>query len=367
MVAVDASAGVPHRYTRDARTPGAGPKEPAMRTRRIALAVALLIGALAAAHPRDPALAGADDTRPPEAAAPDPLESALAAALDDERHAIAFYAAVIEKHGERRPFSNIIRAERRHADALLAQYERLGLTPPDDPWPAHDFDVPDDFAEVCDLAVVSEIRNARMYDDLMRTVDDGGVQRVFESLRRASIERHLRAFQRHSSGWETIEPDGLTERQRAQRERALDARDDMFASLLGELTGAMTDGGPDAAIEVCAARAPEIAAAAAKEHGVRIGRTSWKLRNPGNEPPVWAELLIDERPTEPVVLADRRGRLATLTPITVAAPCLKCHGPADELAPGVGAALERLYPDDRATGFREGDLRGWFWVEVPAD
>jgi hypothetical protein len=28
-------------------------------------------------------------------------------------------------------------------------------------------------------------------------------------------------------------------------------------------------------------------------------------------------------------------------------------------------ALAARYPDDRATGFAPGDLRGWFWVEVP--
>ncbi|MEM1451902.1 MAG: hypothetical protein AAF726_11860 [Planctomycetota bacterium] len=33
---------------------------------------------------------------------------------------------------------------------------------------------------------------------------------------------------------------------------------------------------------------------------------------------------------------------------------------------GVGKALARAYPDDLATGYTEGDVRGWFWVEVPS-
>jgi hypothetical protein len=36
--------------------------------------------------------------------------------------------------------------------------------------------------------------------------------------------------------------------------------------------------------------------------------------------------------------------------------CLRCHGPA--VAPEVLAAVRRLYPDDEAVGFGEGDIRG---------
>lgn len=42
-----------------------------------------------------------------------------------------------------------------------------------------------------------------------------------------------------------------------------------------------------------------------------------------------------------------------------------CHGPAGKLSPGVRSALEHRYPADRAAGFREGEIRGWYWVEVP--
>ena len=41
-----------------------------------------------------------------------------------------------------------------------------------------------------------------------------------------------------------------------------------------------------------------------------------------------------------------------------------------ELAVAVDEIAERiraLYPEDQATGFREGDLRGVFWVSYPAD
>jgi hypothetical protein len=42
-----------------------------------------------------------------------------------------------------------------------------------------------------------------------------------------------------------------------------------------------------------------------------------------------------------------------------------CHGPREMIADEVQTALSAHYPEDRAVGFSEGDLRGWFWIEVP--
>ncbi|HBD19390.1 MAG TPA: hypothetical protein DC063_04395 [Arenimonas sp.] len=49
--------------------------------------------------------------------------------------------------------------------------------------------------------------------------------------------------------------------------------------------------------------------------------------------------------------------------IRVEAACLMCHG--DNIAPEIATRLAEHYPQDRATGFREGDLRGLIWAEVP--
>jgi len=42
--------------------------------------------------------------------------------------------------------------------------------------------------------------------------------------------------------------------------------------------------------------------------------------------------------------------------------CLQCHGMEEDLAPDVVEQLTKLYPDDTATGFSQGDLRGAFVV-----
>jgi hypothetical protein len=53
----------------------------------------------------------------------------------------------------------------------------------------------------------------------------------------------------------------------------------------------------------------------------------------------------------------------------VEAPCLSCHGPREAIVPAVVSSLEARYPDDRATGYAAGDLRGALWAEaeVPAE
>jgi hypothetical protein len=54
-----------------------------------------------------------------------------------------------------------------------------------------------------------------------------------------------------------------------------------------------------------------------------------------------------------------------MRPIAHRAICSPCHGRDDQLTPKVRAELAERYPKDRATGFKDGDLRGWLWVEVP--
>lgn len=158
----------------------------------------------------------------------------------------------------------------------------------------------------------------------------------------------------------------LTDTQSAQLERANAARREMFGSLMGELNAALSEGDPASAISVCSEVAPSIAEHVGEEHGLRIGRTSFRLRNPANTPPSWAAEAVEQRIGTRMFFAHGDGRFGTLMPIRLMANCLMCHGSRDQLAPGVGEALDELYPDDRATGFTEGELRGWFWVEVPA-
>jgi hypothetical protein len=165
--------------------------------------------------------------------------------------------------------------------------------------------------------------------------------------------------------WTVVAEEQMTPEQRTQRDRALAAREAMFTSLKGRLMDVISSDGPGAAISVCSEEAPQIAERISREHGLAIGRTSFRLRNSDNTPPVWARQLVADRVAEPTFLA-QEGKLAALLPIRTQAPCLMCHGSEDTIPASVKEALSQHYPTDRATGFAEGDLRGWFNVEVPS-
>jgi len=167
------------------------------------------------------------------------------------------------------------------------------------------------------------------------------------------------------SGWTMVTGDELTEAQQAQQQRGVEAIQVMAGTLMGELTAALDEGGPDGAIEVCSMRAPEIAAAVSNEYGVVLGRTSQRLRNQSNLAPDWAEQLVKDEVAVPTWLVGPEGQIAGVLPIVTRAECGMCHGPREEIADEVIAKLDDLYPDDQATGFVEGDLRGWIWVEAP--
>jgi hypothetical protein len=153
-------------------------------------------------------------------------------------------------------------------------------------------------------------------------------------------------------------------------ELAVAHADAASAALAGELMAALTtaleEEGPAAAIRVCSELAPALAQRIGREQDVAIGRTSFRLRNQRNTAPDWARDAVQARGSEPLVFAHDDGRVARLRPIRLAAACLQCHGSAEQLAPGVDDALATLYPDDAATGFAEDEVRGYFWVEVPA-
>lgn len=166
------------------------------------------------------------------------------------------------------------------------------------------------------------------------------------------------------SAWKPVAQESMSDVQAAQRERALASREAMFTRLQDRLLEVIGSEDPAAAIVVCSEEAPQIAEDVSREHGVSIGRTSFRLRNPKNTPPAWAVPLVAKRVDEPAYLSDG-DRLAALLPIRLPAFCLMCHGPEDAIPPDVQEALARHYPDDRATGFQVGELRGWFWIEVP--
>lgn len=167
--------------------------------------------------------------------------------------------------------------------------------------------------------------------------------------------------------WEPIDEAVITIAQEAQRQKANAARTAAFQSLMSRLQEVKGSKGAVAAIEVCSKEAREITRQIGVEHGVEIGRTSHKLRNPENVPPAWASSLVDSETGQSRFLNGPNGKLGALFPIRLKKECLVCHGPSDEIPSNIQTEISRVYPKDKATGFEEGDLRGWFWVVVPPE
>ncbi len=144
----------------------------------------------------------------------------------------------------------------------------------------------------------------------------------------------------------------------------------MHDSVLRELADAFRRGGPETAIGFCHLDATVMSQRIGKEQGIAAGRTSDRLRNPTNAPRPWAAPLVKAnagRETKGVdgFVVDLGDRVGVLRPMAERPVCAGCHGPVDKMKPGVTRVLAERYPEDRAIGFREGEIRGWFWVEMP--
>lgn len=151
---------------------------------------------------------------------------------------------------------------------------------------------------------------------------------------------------------------------------------DFMLLLKTELKVAMKEGGPSNAIQVCKNKAPAIAADISQKHGWRVARTSLKLRNPHNEPDAWELKVMQEfekRKTAgeeiktleyaEIVTTDGKKQFRYMKAIPTGEVCLQCHGSNPE--PDVADILNKFYPKDQATGFKQGDIRGAFTVTQP--
>ena len=152
--------------------------------------------------------------------------------------------------------------------------------------------------------------------------------------------------------------------------------DDAYAQQLllpfkQELQNALLAGlaeSPAAAIDACALLAPDIAESLSIE-GIRLGRTSQKLRNSTNTSPEWVTPFLEAYMSDPDHRAPQstsisEGVTGYVEAIEVLPICMTCHG--TELSPEVSSRLDAQYPQDQAIGYQVGDLRGVFWLEYPS-
>lgn len=141
-------------------------------------------------------------------------------------------------------------------------------------------------------------------------------------------------------------------------------------SLKSELSKAIQQGGPKQGIRICHHRAPEIAALSSND-GWQLGRTSLRFRNPDNAPDSWEQSILQQfqrrfedgeslqnMAVSAIVDGQQTKIYRYMQAIAVDSVCLACHG--QDIDPATRTVLEKYYPEDQATGFQAGDLRGAF-------
>lgn len=138
-------------------------------------------------------------------------------------------------------------------------------------------------------------------------------------------------------------------------------------TLLKNVSNAIEKGGTDYAVEYCNLKALPLTDSISQKHQVKIQRLSNKNRNPNNA----IETAIDQKAWKHIqsqksstILQDHQGKVYYYKPIVAAMPtCIKCHGTTEDISENTQKIIAQQYPNDKATGYKTGDLRGMWKIE----
>ncbi len=164
---------------------------------------------------------------------------------------------------------------------------------------------------------------------------------------------------------ETADINGMTREARAVAQ-------DLVNNLGGALKQALAETGPDGAISVCRDTAPMLAGSLSRRTGWKVGRVSLKTRNPLiGQPDAWEQEVLsrfDEvaasgkntRNLEQAeIVSEPDGRyFRYMKALPVKPLCLTCHGTETTIPESVQVRLQQEYPNDKATGYHAGQIRG---------
>lgn len=140
-----------------------------------------------------------------------------------------------------------------------------------------------------------------------------------------------------------------------------------FIALSGELQQAMKSGGFEHALSYCNINAMPITDSLSSVYNVDIKRTSLKYRNPKNRPTSKEESILKDYESKKNIagaltprMKIENGKDVFYAPIIVQDMCLKCHGSKDDIKDY--QFIKKLYPEDLAHDYRQGDIRGMWSI-----
>lgn len=151
----------------------------------------------------------------------------------------------------------------------------------------------------------------------------------------------------------------------------------VLQQIRGELVKEMENSGPLRAIIVCKYTAPEVTSGVSRKTGWRVSRVSLRARNPAlGTPDAWEQKVLmdfDQRSSKGEkpesiehheYVSEPTGRFFRyMRAIPTAPECLGCHG--SNVTDAVKSQLANEYPNDRATGYFAGQIRGAVTVKRP--
>jgi hypothetical protein len=142
--------------------------------------------------------------------------------------------------------------------------------------------------------------------------------------------------------------------------------------LLANVMQAMKEGGPVNAVSFCNVHAMPLTDSLAEEYNCLIQRVSDKYRNPANIPTVTDLEILSGMSTanamKPLIVSED-GHTVYYKPIKIGMPaCLKCHGSKEkDIDSKTLEIIRQKYPEDLATDYKEGDLRGLWKITFLGD
>ena len=150
---------------------------------------------------------------------------------------------------------------------------------------------------------------------------------------------------------------------------------DLTEKVRGLLLQEIEKGGFLNAVRVCSQRAQEITQQFNRRPGHYARRVSLKTRNPKNIPDDDERRKLEEfdflnrekrlgNEYVEVVKEDGRTYLRYMRPLVTIPLCINCHGSTENIPSEVKSILSEKYPEDQATGFLVGDLRGAISVKI---
>lgn len=152
------------------------------------------------------------------------------------------------------------------------------------------------------------------------------------------------------------------------------ASDFLLKTLGGELKKQVTTGNLVNAVDFCSQQALNITEQVnekLKKEGknVRLRRVSIKNRSSINKPTSEEAkilLMLEKTPSSVITkVEDKSETYKYYQPIKIANEmCLKCHGTVEDISPEVRKKIHETYPQDLATGYKIGDLRGAVIVTI---